>query len=160
MTGSLSLGVRVPWEAGKPKSQVGRGRWIWSWCPLNQWVCHSDLLESARRVCGRSTAPLLNQPGRVIHTSALGLDFGEWPLGDRKTEAQTELVACLRSPNRFLAQLRLLECSSLDLQSDNLSSHTVVESSYRWSTVCPRLVRWASLASSLATGGVGVVHNL
>lgn len=44
-------------------------------------------------------------------------------------EAQTELVACLRSPNRFLAQLRLLECSSLDLQSDNLSSHTIVESS-------------------------------
>lgn len=101
---------------------------------------------------------LRNQPAQITHTPSLGLDFGEWPLGDGKTEAQTELVACPRSPNKFPVELRL-ECSSPDLQSDKLSTPTVVESSYHWSTICPRPVRLASLASRLATGGDGVVQD-
>lgn len=106
----------------------------------------------------RRTAPS-TESATANHTQpCAGSRFGQWLLEDGEAEAQTVLVACPRSP-KFLVQLEL-ECSSPGFQSNNLSTHTTVESSYYWSNICSRPVRLAALASKLGTGGTGVVQDL
>lgn len=59
----------------------------------------------------------------MTSTSALDLDFGEWLLDDRETEAQVEVGVCPRSPDKFLVELRP-ECGSPDLPSTSLPYHS------------------------------------
>lgn len=66
-----------------------------------------------------------------------------------------EVLACPRSSDRFLVELRS-ECSSPDFGSSTLFTHTTVEGS----SICPIPVRLVSLASRLGTGSDGVARGL